>query len=129
MSAFATKLRYGIIAGICFVLGATLIPFFSWLGMHYSIATLIAFMVVALIGFALHSQWTFKVERSVAGLARYTGAMLLNLPLTVIFIGIAHDGFGVPVLYAAPLSSILLFVWNYIAVEWAVSNGGGEEVS
>ena len=113
-------LRYGLVAGICFVLGAVLIPAFTALGLHYAVATVIAFAIVAVVGFALHCRWTFQVERSTDGFLRYAGAMLLNLPLTIILIGLAHDGLGLAVAWSAPLASAVLFGWNFVAVRWAV---------
>lgn len=121
MTVPTSTLRYGIVSGVCFVLGATLIPFFDWLGLHYAAATLVAFVLIAIVGFILHCQWTFEVERSLAGFVRYVSAMLLNLPLTVILIGIGHDLIGFSVLLAAPLASTLLLVWNYLAVRWAIA--------
>ncbi len=112
--------RYSVVAGICFVLGAVLIPAFSALGLHYALATVIAFVIVTVVGFACHCQWTFQVERSWEGYLRYTSAMLLNLPLTIILIGLAHDKAGLSVAWSASLASGILFVWNFVAVRWAV---------
>lgn len=113
-------LRYGMVAGICFVLGAVLIPAFAALGLHYAVATVIAFAIVVVVGFACHCRWTFQVERSVDGFLRYAGAMLLNLPLTIILIGLAHDWLGLSIAWSAPLASLVLFGWNFLAVRWAV---------
>lgn len=120
MNQSSNKFRYSVVSGICFLLGATLIPAFASLGLHYAFATLAAFTIVALVGFILHSKWTYQVERSARGFVRYFSVMLLNLPLTVILIGLAHDFAQIPLTIAAPMTSILLFVWNYLAVRWAV---------
>lgn len=125
MIKLTSSVRYASVSSICFLLGSTLIPGFTALGLHYAAATLVAFVIVAIVGFTLHCYWTFRVERSLSGFARYFSAMLLNLPLTIILIGLAHDVVGLSVTIAAPLASTLLFVWNYLAVRWAV--GGGSE--
>ncbi len=113
-------LRYGMVAGVCFVLGSVLIPAFAALGLHYAVATILAFAIVTVVGFACHCRWTFQVERSIDGFLRYAGAMLLNLPLTIILIGLAHDGLGWSIAWSAPLASLVLFSWNFLAVRWAV---------
>lgn len=122
MSArLSSKLRYCAVSVICFTLGSVLIPAFAALGLHYVLATLVAFAIVALVGFILHCRWTFQVERSFIGFWRYTGTMLLNLPLMLGLVGLAHEIAGLPVTIASPLAMATLFVWNYIAVKWAVT--------
>lgn len=120
MKRAAETLRYGIVSGICFLLGLVLIPAFAMMGLHYALATCAAFAIVVLTGFLLHCCWTFSVERSPASFWRYLGAMLINLPLTILLIGAGHDGFGLSVAAATAVASTLLFLWNYIAVKWAV---------
>ena len=120
MNGRSATLRYGAVSGLCFLLGATLIPLITAAGMHYALATVVVFVIVACVGFGLHCRWTFKVERSFAAFIRYFAAMLANLPLTVLLIGLAHDVFRVPVSIAAPFATTLLVVWNFLAVRWAV---------
>lgn len=120
MRRVAETFRYSVVSGICFVLGLVLIPAFALSGMHYAVATGVAFAIILLTGFLLHSYWTFGVERSFAAFSRYLSAMLVNLPLTILLIGIGHDGFGFSVATATAAASILLLLWNYFAVKWAV---------
>jgi len=120
MTRTGEAIRYSVVSGICFVLGLTLIPAFASYGLHYAIATIFAFVIVVLVGFLLHCYWTFSVERSMAAFSRYLGAMLVNLPLTILLIGAGHDGFGLTIPTATVVASALLFLWNYIAVKWAV---------
>jgi hypothetical protein len=57
---------------------------------------------------------------SLAGLARYTAAMLLNLPLSLGGIWLLHEALKLPMWLASPAVTVFLFAWNYVATHWAV---------
>ncbi|HEX5257685.1 MAG TPA: GtrA family protein [Sphingomicrobium sp.] len=114
-------LRYSAVSAICLLLGTTLIPLLSSWGLHYSIATVAAFSIVAVIGFTLHCYWTFDVERSLASFVRYVGAIALNIPLMIVIIAIAHEIAGFSVTRSTMIASSILLAWNYLAVRWAVA--------
>ena len=90
------------------------------LRVSYVWSTVFAFVLLVLVGYALHCLYTFSEKLSWSGLARYTGAMLLTLPLSLVgiylFRGLAH----LPMWIASPLLTLSLFVWNFIATRWAV---------
>ena len=117
------SIRYSVTSGICLLLGMTLIALFSSWGLHYSLATVIAFCFVGVFGFTLHCYWTFDVERSFPSFARYVSVIAVNVPLTIVLIGMAHDVAGFSVPKATALAYLILFVWNYLAVKWAVVRG------
>ena len=120
MIALPAPLRYGVVSGICFVLGAGLVPLIASLGVHYAAAAVITFAIVAVTGFLLHVSWTFDAEPSLRGFLRYVMAMAFNLPASVILIGLGHDGLGLSVALSSLASSLILTAWNFVAVRWAV---------
>jgi putative flippase GtrA len=83
-------------------------------------STVFAFVLLVLVGYALHCLYTFSERLTVRGLARYTGAMLLTLPLSLGGIWLFRDAAHLPIWIAAPLVTISLFVWNFLATRWAV---------
>jgi putative flippase GtrA len=94
----------------------------DWAGLHYVVSSLISFAVVVLLGFWLHSSWTFPdAQRSRVSFARYAGTMALNLPLSIalmfVFVDLAH----LPVAIAAPLVTVLLAAFNFVAGRWALA--------
>ena len=121
MTSVGQTIRYSAVSGVCLLLGMTLIPLFSAAGLHYALATVAAFCLIAVIGFYLHCHWTFDVKRSPGSFVRYVSAMGLNLPLTIGLIGVAHDLVGLSVAISTAVASSILLVWNYIAVKWAVA--------
>lgn len=119
--------RYGVVSAFCLIFGVTLISTINSWGIHYSFATVMAFSIVAIVGFVLHCFWTFSVERTLPSFIRYLSALGLNIPLTIILIGIGHDLLGLTVPISTLAASILLFLWNFFAARWAlVKSASGE---
>lgn len=128
MTALSVPARYLLVSGLCWLMWMVGIPALNHAGIHYAPATAIAFTVIAITGFWLHCWITFDAERTLRAFLRYNAAMLLNLPVTIIIIGIGHDGLGLPVFAATLLASVLLFLWNYVAIAWAVKRPAKEDV-
>lgn len=112
--------RYWVVSAICWLLNVILIPLINACGLHYTLAILAAFCLVAIVGFSLHCCWTFNVKPTFESFLRYVSAMILNLPLTIILIGIGHNFVGLSVAISTVMVSILLILWNFIAVRWAI---------
>ncbi|HEY6815674.1 MAG TPA: GtrA family protein [Croceibacterium sp.] len=113
-------LRYGVVSGICLTVGTVSIPLLSWWGLHYAVATALAFCVVAVLGFSLHNLWTFRVDFRLSSFVRYVSSIALNLPLAVVLVGIAHDLAGLSVAASSALANAALVVWNFAAARWAM---------
>lgn len=93
----------------------------DWAGLHYVFSSLVSFGVVVLVGYWLHSAWTFPgAERGGVTFARYALTMALNLPLSLagMFVLVDLVGLGVPI--AAPTVTVLLAAFNFIAGRWAL---------
>ena len=119
--------RYSAVSALCMVLSLILIPLLSSWGMHYAAATLVAFCLNAIIGFCAHSFWTFQEQFRLSSFIRYVSAIAINFPLTVLLIGTSHDVMKLPIYMSTILSTIILFVWNYIAARWAVVRRGAPQ--
>lgn len=120
MSTISQAFRYSVVSAICLLLCTVVVPLLDLVGIHYVFATCVGFCLSALTGFALHSRWTFGVERSFAAFVRYVSAVALNLPLTILLIGLGHDAIGFSVAVSSVFASAILVVWNFIAVRWAI---------
>jgi len=112
--------RYVVVGAFCAGLYNAIMIAGDALKVSYVWSTVFAFVLLVLVGYALHCLYTFSEKLSVRGLARYTGAMLLTLPLSLggiwLFRGLAH----LPMWIASPLLTLSLFVWNFVATRWAV---------
>lgn len=91
------------------------------LGLHYVASSFVSFAIMVLVGYLLHSIWTFPgAQRGVMSFVRYTLTMALNLPLSIagMFLLVDLAGLGVPI--AAPAVTVMLAAFNFVGGRWAL---------
>jgi putative flippase GtrA len=112
--------RYALIAAICAAASNAVIILGDVAGGHYVPVIIFAFAVVTPLGYFLHSSFTFGERRSWVGLLRFVSAGALAFPLSLLTMAILCTGLGLRVAIAAPIATVLLFVWNYASAHWAI---------
>lgn len=113
--------RFVAVSVACALLHNAIVIAGDGLGLHYAAASLLSFAVVVLFGYWLHCAWTFPAaERGAVSLARYALSMSANLPLFVAGMFLAVDAAGMAVAFAAPLVTVLLWAFNFVATRWAL---------
>ena len=96
----------------------------DWGGMHYVASSILSFAIVTSFGYWLHSLWTFPgVKRGRVPFARYVLTIAANLPLSIAGMFLFVDLAGLGVVLAAPVVTILLAAYNFIAARWALGAG------
>jgi putative flippase GtrA len=93
----------------------------DWAGLHYAVSLMISFVVVVLIGYSLHSRWTYRLaERGARAFWRYVVVASANYPASLagMFVFVDLAGFTVPI--ASPIVTVLLFAMNYLGNKWAL---------
>lgn len=116
--------RFFSVGLLCALLHNAIMIGGDWLGLHYVAASLVSFAIVVLVGYLLHSAWTFPgAQRGGMPLARYTLTMALNLPLSLagMFLLVDLAGLGVPL--AAPAVTVMLAAFNFVGGRWALRAG------
>ena len=90
-------------------------------GWHYAASSVVSLVVVTLLGYQLHSRWTFPgAERSPTSFARYAVTVSANFPLSLAGLFVFVDLLGVSTPIAAPIVTVLLIAFNYTANRWAL---------
>lgn len=112
--------RYITVGAICAIVHNAIMIGADFVGVHYFPATLISVAVVTPLGYFLHCRFTFGKERSVRGFVRFSGGIAIGYPLSLALMALFCSGFGWPVAVAAPLATIILFLFNYIWAHWAI---------
>ena len=112
---------YALIAGTCAILNVAVMILGDRAGLHYAVSTAISFCLCVLVGYALHSRFTFVVAPSISGLRRYTAAMALNFPLALVSMWLFHDLLEVAIGPAAVASTAALTAYNYLSSRWAIA--------
>ena len=96
----------------------------DYAGLHYALSLVISFLIVVVLGYRLHSGWTFRsAERSRASFTRYVVIASANLPSSFVgmFVFVNLIGLSVPV--ASPIVTVLLFGMNFMGNRWALKAG------
>jgi putative flippase GtrA len=94
----------------------------DWAGLHYVASSFVSFALVVLLGYWLHSGWTFKAAvRSETSFGRYVLVASANYPLSLagMFVLVDLLGFSVPL--ASPILTVILFAVNFAGNRWALS--------
>ncbi len=112
-----------LVGGFCAALNNALVIGLVWAGFHPLAASLIAFLPVVAMGFALHSLLTFQIAMSKAAFLRYALAMATNFPAWSASLFILCDLLGAPISLAAPAATVMLIVWNFLSARWALTHG------
>jgi len=113
--------RFFSVGLVCALLHNAIMIGGDWLGLHYVVSTFVSFAIVVLLGYGLHSSWTFPgAQRGAMSFARYTVTMALNLPLSLagMFVLVDLAGLGVP--SAAPAVTVMLAAFNFVGGRWAL---------
>lgn len=116
--------RFFSVGLLCALLHNAIMIGGDWLGLHYVAASLVSFAIVVLVGYLLHSAWTFPgAQRGGMPFARYAFTMALNLPLSLagMFVLVDLAGLGVPL--AAPAVTVMLAAFNFVGGRWALRAG------
>jgi len=114
-------LRYLAVAASCAAGYNTTMIAGDLAGLHYLQSSVISFVLIGLWGYALHAHFTFRESMSLRSLVRYTAAMAANFPLSIALLFALCDLMGLAVAIAAPVTTMALFAWNFIASRWAIT--------
>jgi putative flippase GtrA len=112
--------RYTIVGAACAAIYNGMMIAGDALGVHYAVSTGVAFVIIVATGYTLHCLYTFSEKLSLLGFARYTAAMLLTLPFSLGGMYLLRDVAHLPMWFASPFLTGVMFCWNFVAAHWAV---------
>ncbi|MBV9191318.1 MAG: GtrA family protein [Betaproteobacteria bacterium] len=110
---------------ICAVLHNAIVIGGDFIGLHYVLSMTISFAIVVVVGYWLHSGWTFPgARRGGSSFARYVLVAGANYPLSLAGMFVLVDLLGLPVPLASPILTVLLFAVNFLGNKWALHRAG-----
>ena len=113
--------RFALVGLACALLHNAIMIAGDFAGLHYAVSSVISFAIVAAVGYGLHSAWTFPgARRGATSFTRYALSMSANLPLFVAGMFVLVDLLGLSVPVAAPLVTVALLAFNFVATRWAL---------
>ncbi len=116
--------RYGIVGAVnatadYVVLNVCLLLF----GVSLFWATFFGFVVGGILGYFLHSRWTFKYDTSgkeTKKLAHFLFIAFVGLTLTEVIVHLLTNRFGLYYNYSKAVALIIAVSWAYSASKWWV---------
>lgn len=112
--------KFLAVSGLCAILTNGLVILCVRWGLGTAAASALAFGPVLIVGYALHSLFTFSERGARLSLVRYAVSIALNFPIWTGGLFVLRDLLKVPIVIAAPVMTCLLFVWNFASANWAV---------
>jgi putative flippase GtrA len=112
--------RYTIVGAICALVHNAVMIVGDLAGGHYVPMTVLSLGIVTPLGYLLHSRFTFREQLSSRAFLRFASGVTAGFALCLLSMAILCTGLGLPVVLAAPLTTITLFLWNYVSAYWAI---------
>lgn len=112
--------RYLVVGAVCAGVWNSVIVLGDWLGAHYALAAAAAFVILAPLGYSLHVAFTFKERASWRGFLVFTSGLAAGFPISLAVVAILCSGLGLRPAIAAPISTAVMFFYNYALTHWAV---------
>jgi putative flippase GtrA len=119
--------RYLAGGGICALLHNVIMIGTSAHGMPYPPALVLSFFLTTPIGYLIHSTYTFEQACSWISLQRFLAGIVSGFVLSAALMALMCSGLGVSVAIATPVTTLLLFLWNFALARWAILIGGQHE--
>jgi len=120
VSLFDRAPRYAVGGAFCALLHNVIMIALDRVGVYYGVSLLISFAITTPVGYAFHSVVTFRKAWNWQGFRRYmtgiTSAFFVSALLMFIFCTIMR----VPVPIATPITTILMFFYNYVLARWSI---------
>ncbi|MBQ9365532.1 MAG: GtrA family protein [Schwartzia sp.] len=117
-------IRFLIVGGGCFCFEmAMLYGFAEWAGMHYLLASAVAFIIAVIVNYVLCRCWVFRgaKNQSKKSFAIFVGSSVAGLGINQICMYAMVDIVGMWYMFAKVVSAAVVMVWNFIAKKYALT--------
>ena len=119
-SVLARGRRYISVAAVCIAVNNVLLIALDAAGIYYGLSVILSAIVMIPLSYILHLRLTFAVDRNWSAFWRYAAVMIVNTPIAWLLLWAIHDKGDLPMAWAAPIITAILFIWNYVASSWAI---------
>lgn len=113
--------RYIAVAAFCALLHNAIMIGLDRLGAHYVACQTASAAVLLPVGYLLQGRVTFDAKSSWRDFGRYSAALLTNYPVAIVLLWLLCDVLILDMIWASPISMIVLVIWNYFTSAWAFS--------
>jgi putative flippase GtrA len=115
---FRAVSSYSLVSGFCYALNNGLLIGFDWAGLPLWMNLIISADIVITAGYLLQSVYTFRTPLGWRSYGRYLMVMVPNVPVAYVLLWILDH--WLPMVYAAPIVTTILLMWNAVGSVWAL---------
>ena len=119
----STGPAYLAVSVACVVLNNAFLIAVDTLGVHYILNVIASALVMIPLSYVLHLNFTYKVSHEDRGFWRYALVQIVNTPAALALFFLIHDLGGLAMIWAAPIITVLMFIYNFVSSYWAVVLG------
>jgi len=112
--------RYLVSGGICALANNALLIAGARAGLGIFELTLLSFLVIGTAGYVAHVHFTFRHAPGWRSYARFMAGVALGIPAAYAVLALLCDGLRMSMLYAAPIATVALLVYNYLSARLAI---------
>ena len=113
--------RYLVIGVFCALLNNAILIGADTLGLHYTIAISLTVVITVPLAYLAHALWTFSVDASWVGFGRFIAGSFSSLIIAAAAVAFFRGALALPMIFAAPLATVTMTIYNYLMTRWAVS--------
>ena len=119
-SARLRPARYILVGATCAALYNAVMILGERAGFGYVSSSILSLLVVIPAGYLLHAGFTFGRDRSWSAFLRFAGSILAGFPISLLTVALLSGAAGLSMVIAAPVATLVLFIWNYATAHWAI---------
>jgi len=120
MPTIGQSVRYSMVGAVCAVASNLIIIGSNLAGINDQVAIVLAVAIVTPLAYILQSWFTYGSPLSVQRFMRFLGGVGVGTLWFVLLMTLFQRIMGMPVWIASPLTTLLVFVWNFVASRWAI---------
>lgn len=115
--------RYLLVGGSCAIVSNLILIAGDAAGLHYVLSIGLVFLIVLPFSYLAHARWTFESAISSTGFARFVLGSLSSFLAGGLLVALLRGGLMLPMFMAAPLTTAVMTVYNFLMSKWAVTRG------
>lgn len=112
--------RYTVVGAVCACASNLIIIGGNLTGINDQVAIALAVAIVTPLAYILQSWFTYGSPLSMQRFIRFLSGVGVGTLWFVLLMTLFQRIIGMPVWIASPLTTLLIFVWNFAASRWAI---------
>ncbi|HEX4507445.1 MAG TPA: GtrA family protein [Alphaproteobacteria bacterium] len=112
--------RYSAVGAVCAVASNIVIIGSNLAGINDQVAIILAVATVTPLAYVLQSWFTFHSPLSMQRFLRFVAGVGVGTLWFVLLMTLFQHVLGMTVWVASPLTTLLIFIWNFAAARWAI---------